>query len=354
MARDVRETKVHYSPSEKDGIFVVEVARGADSNTTPILSSIAIDTAMTNEQILSNAASLEAQAAIAGLPTHDFKASGYESSTDGHASCSKSNEQVLVHQPPNGMCADDDVLMIDEDGAVSIASPKFAVAAAVEPTAGISKANTGLSQSDLSVSSSGGSNQAYCYGTQHPYSIDTHGYPSNASHAVDVVEQNALAEPSISETTTNDTGHVSRPTDVEQRSNVNDDGQIGALPADNPIDVLVPPPGFDALPTTDKINPVDAIAVVTEKCQQNGIKAFDLTENGVCGRMNGGHTNGFNGNGHHHLADESNEFDSLMNLPAPPPPSACDDKLSDVTTLDALPPPPPELVPIAEAINVES
>lgn len=351
MARDVRETKVHYSPSEKDGIFVVEAARGADSNSTPIMTNIAIDTDMTNEQILSNAASLEAQAAIGVIPEQDFKAIDYESSTDGQTSCTKSNEQVLVHPPPNGMCADDDVLMIDEDGAVSIASPKFTVAAVAEPMPSISKANTGLSQSDLSVSSSGGSNQAYCYGTQQPYSIDTHNYPA---HDVEVIEPSASAQHSISIAATNETGHVNLVADVEQRSNVNDVNQIESLPTENANEVLVPPPGFNEAPAQDKIIPIDANTVVAEKLQQNGIKTFELTGNGVGGKINGTHTNGFNGNGHDHLADESNEFDSLMNLPAPPPPSTCDDKLTDVTALDALPPPPPELVPIAEAINVES
>lgn len=343
----MRETKVHYSPSEKDGIFVVEVARGADSNSTPIMSNINVDTAMTNEQILSNAASLQAQAAIAAYSHQD-----YESSTDGHASCSKSNEQVLVHPPPNGMCNDDDVIMIDEDGTVSISSPKFN---APEPIASISNANTGLSQSDLSVSSSAGSNQAYSYGTQQPYSIDTQSYqpPSHIVHAADVIALNALPDsaPAI-----NDANHVNRIVDIEMLPNGKNDWKIGSADNANANEELVVPPAeFDGVDTLGESTvPVIDANDNTDKVQQNGIKTFELAKLDVNGKTNGDHTNGFNGNGH--LNDESNEFDSLMNLPAPPPPSTCEEKLTALenNNMDALPPPPPELVPVIEAINVES
>lgn len=347
MARDVRETKVHYSPSEKDGIFVVEAARGADSNSTPILTNINVETSMTNEQILSNAASLQAQAAVGAIS----RCQNYESS-HSQASGSKSNEQVLVHPPPNGMCADDDVIMIDEDGTVSISSPKLN---GIAPIASISHANTGLSQSDLSVSSSGGSNQAYSYGTQQPYSIDTQSYQppqTQIVHAADVIELNTLPNSAI---VINNAEPVDQIVDIEMMPNGKGDSTIESVTNTNE-ELVVPPPEFDGsdafVRSTSPVK-IDANAN-TDKVQQNGIKSFELAKIDVNGKTNGDHTNGFNGNGH--LNDESNEFDSLMNLPAPPPPSTCEEKLTalDSNNMDVLPPPPPELVPVIEAINVES
>lgn len=315
-----------------------------------------VDTSMTNEQILSNAASLQAQAAIGIIPEQDSKIIDYESSTDGQASCSKSNEQVLVHPPPNGMCTDDDVLMIDEDGAVSMSSPTLIQH---EPIASISNVNTGLSQSDLSVSSSGGSNRAYSYGTQEPYSIDTQNYQSQQIHAAEVIERSVSPEPV---TIKNELELVNQIVDsIAPASNVNVGNKIEAPPMENTNEILVPPTEFNAGETiiANALNhtiQIDANDIYTAKVQQNGIKTFDLSKADVNGKVNGEHTNGLNGNGH--LNEESNDFDSLMNLPAPPPPS-CDEKLLDATALennnlDALPPPPPELVPVVGPINVES
>lgn len=317
------------------------------------MTSMNVDTSMTNEQILSNAASLQAQAAIGIIPEQESKIIDYESSTDGQASCSKSNEQVLVHPPPNGMCTDDDVLMIDEDGAVSMSSPKNVVR---EP---ISNVNTGLSQSDLSVSSSGGSNRAYSYGTQEPYSIDTQNYQSQHIHAAEVIDRMESPDPV---TIINELEHVNQILDaIAPVSNANDNNQIEALPMENTNEILVPSTAFNAgdaiiTSTLNHTIQIDVNDIYTAKVQQNGIKTFDLSKADVNGKVNGEHTNGLNGNSH--LIEESNDFDSLMNLPAPPPPS-CDEKLHDVNALennnlDALPPPPPELVPAVGSINVES
>lgn len=97
------------------------------------------------------------------------------------------NEEVLVHPPPNGMCTDDDILVVDE-GAVLMSSPKIGEKNASKKSISGS-ANTGLSQSDLSVSSSTGSNQGYCYGSQESYTVEAKGYQSSSP------QQNNLENP---------------------------------------------------------------------------------------------------------------------------------------------------------------
>lgn len=369
MARDVRETKVHYSPSEKDGVFVVEVARGADSNTTPIQqinmnNNGGATVAMTTEQIFSNAVSLQAQqSAIVEMPEEQMKTIDYESSNDGidHASCSKSNEQVLVHPPPNGICNDDDILIIDEDGSVSMSSPKFNGNNYNNNVCDPTNVNTGLSQSDLSVSSSDGSNRAYCYGTQEPYTVDTQGYQSLSPHlhTIQVEQINITPEPIT--VISDNVEHANQINENDSQSIVIDDFNVEPLPIDsvNENENNVAPLAIIDNAITIKMALKTNIEIEngniqqTETIHQNGFKSNVILN----GKLNGEHKNGFNGNDI--SIDDSNEFDSLINLPAPP---ICDDikQFTDVTALDnnnmdSLPPPPPECTfTAAEPINVES
>lgn len=381
---------MHYSPSEKDGVFVVEVARGADSNTPTIM--------MANRAVSSTAASSAAaaaveqmtvsprqtQATIVEVSEEQPKSVDYASSNDGNASqeCTRSNEKVLVHPPPNGMCMEEDVLMIDEDGAVSMSSPKHNghneidsdVEAEASTVANGGKIKTGLSQSDLSISSSDGSNRAYCYGTQETYTVDSKSYQSTSPHhntvPIEASEPNAPTPEPI--TVISDTEHENQINENGTLENILDD-TVRAEPLS--IDIV----NENQIPTTDngiilskalKTTTVAAAEIENgnepqqqqqqQHHHQNGFSKIEsiLTTNGNgIGKVNGDLDNGFNGN--EHLTDDSNDFDSLMNFPAPP---TCDEikQFNEITQLDngnmdSLPPPPPEILPAAVGpINVES
>lgn len=316
---------------------MVEVARGADSNSTPILKSpMPVDHA------------LQGQTTIVEVPEEQIKTMAYASSNhNDNNACLKSNEEVLVHQPPNGMCNDDDVLMIDEDGAVSMSSPKL--------NGNTDRnVNTGLSQSDLSISSSGGSNHAYRYGVQEIYTVETKGYQSSSPHrSTPQIDRDATPEPI---TVISDTEHVNElnANDIPPIA-APDEFNIDPLPIDDLNENIIPTFDTDMIVTKAlKINAefengnLEQEEQHREHVQQNGIKTESIISSEMNGKINGNHPNGFNGNDHLIIGDESNEYDSLMNLPAPP---ICDDikQFTDVTqmdngNMDTLPPPPPELV----------
>lgn len=405
IARDVRETKVHYSPSEKDGVFVVEVARGADSNSTPIMANIA-GAAMAMEQM--TVSPRQTQPTIVEVAEDQPKSVDYASSNDGNApSCTRSNEKVLVHPPPR---MEEDVLMIDEDGAVSMASPKHnggtldgACGGIATDGGGSSSVNTGLSQSDLSVSSSGGSNR-YSYGQQESYAVAMKAHPTTVSpnkgiapialveqmelmDQIDSIEPESI-EPGIPTpepiTVISDTEHEY---EHEHESQINENGspehaldnnstfkpeQIQTIDIINENQISTTKDNGCILTKALKMNAEiengngngnansngnDPQLYEQNHHQQNGFKSQSITNITTNGKQNGDLKNGFNGN--EHLMDDSSDFDSLMNLPAPP---TCDEikQFNDITTLDngnmdSLPPPPPEILPAtAGPINVGS
>ncbi|XP_037824711.1 uncharacterized protein LOC119612880 isoform X3 [Lucilia sericata] len=158
ISRVARETKMDYN---KDGVFVVEVARGIDSKTIP--ESPVTDG---SEKMLSM---FETKHNNGGL--------GYKVTNEKNC---VNNEKVQIHSPPpeNG-----------EEGPRSL----HQIEELEEPTnspqlnenndeeiAGLKyKANTGLSQSDLSTTSSSDSNKGYCYGNQELYVVEQSGYAAS-------------------------------------------------------------------------------------------------------------------------------------------------------------------------------
>lgn len=312
----------------------MEVACGADSSSTPHQKSPA-----------QAERALQGQTTIVEVPEEHIKTVDYASLNDGINGCMKSDEEVLVHPPPNGMCTDDDVLMIDEDGAVSMSSPKHN-----GNDAPIATINTGLSQSDLSISSSDGSNRAYCYGAQDTYTVETKNYQSPTPHQ---------RTPQTDRITTPEP--ITVISDGDHTNECNDN-----LPTTD--EFIAEPLPIDDLNENVLISAVDNDANVIKKTIKNTVTVTEC-ENGneqyiehtqlngktdsiavteINGKLNGKHENGFNGNGNgnEHLIEESSEYDSLINLPAPPP---CDDFKTFNTqmengNLDSLPPPPPELV----------
>lgn len=411
IARDVRETKVHYSPSEKDGVFVVEVARGADSNSTPIMANMGGGAAMAMEQPMTTISPRQTHATIVEVAEDQPKSVDYASSNDGNVptSCTRSNEKVLVHPPPNGM--EEDVLMIDEDGAVSMTSPKHngngtldGACGGIAITDSGNNVNTGLSQSDLSVSSSGGSNR-YCYGQQESYMATVKAQPAaavtplnNGIAPIALLEQMELmdqidsieAEPNDTNlgiptpepiTVISDTEYESqinenespehaldnnstfKPEQIQTNIEIINENQISTTPNNGCILATKALPKMNAengngnLDTNSNGNDPQ---LYEHHHQQNGFKSQSINNANISNgkSLNGDLKNGFNGN--EHLMDESSDFDSLMNLPAPP---TCDEikQFNDITTLDngnmdSLPPPPPEILPTATAgpINVGS
>lgn len=305
LARDTRETKVHYSPSEKDGVFVVEVARGADS--TPATIQIQEAPKMSNT-ILHNI-----------IPEcNELKSNGIISSV------SQGNEEVLVHPPPIPNDEDEDVLTVDEDGAVSMSSPKLN---GVDDIKHIIRINTGLSQSDLSISSSTGSNQGYCYGMQEAYTIQTKGYQTSSPHQTHVV---LVCTPSS-------------PTSIDTKPIIKD-----AILKQESIDITNLSDAISAKPLNDVI-------LVENKEEDADLENLPIPPPAVTTEClpieNGKYKSGI-------VGDDAGNFDSLMNLPDPP---SCDEikQLHDITMLesnnfDSLPPPPPETIIEASIISGQS
>lgn len=373
IARDVRETKVHYSPSEKDGVFVVEVARGADSNTTPIMANVsrasgASAAAMIVEQ-MSSVSPRQPQATIVEVA----ETMDYASSNDGNRSCIQNDEKVLVHPPPNGMCMEEDVLMIDEDGTVSMSSPKHNGHNEIEAhdeTSAVANGgsiNTGLSQSDLSISSSDCSNRAYCYGTQETYTVESKSHqPISPYRSMVPIEQNITASPEPI-TVISDTEHENQ---INENESTDENALHSMIAECASIDTL----NENQISTTSDNGIILSKGLITtaeienenengneltqppSKQQQNGFKTDSIIAINGNAKMNGDHKNGLNGN--EHLTDDTNDFDSLINFPAPP---TCDEikQFNEITQLDngyldSLPPPPLEILPAAGPINVES
>lgn len=233
------------------------------------------------------------------------------------------NEEVLVHPPP--LSCDEDVLIVDEDGAVSMSSPKLNGHDNVKDLITASGINTGLSQSDLSISSSTGSNQGYCYGSQEAYTIDVKGYQSNSPHHnhIEVITNESVETVALLKEVTS----KEEPTesiDIEIASDVN---------------------GITDEPSPNKLNGSPAIAT-------------NSTLDAECSPIANGKCNVDGNIGDEPIGDGADNFDSLLNLPAPP---TCDEikQLHEITllesnTLDSLPPPPPDTQTDTTILNGQS
>lgn len=223
MARNARETKMHYSPSEKGGVFVVEAARGADS------------TAACNGTV--NKDSSIAQQSSSPIVSSSPKNVDILTRDDATL---LNNEEIQVHQPPQGI-GDDDILNVDDDGVISMASRHLNGDDSMRPICG--STNTGLSQSDLSISDSCGSNQGYSYGSQQPYTIETQGYQSSSPHLINDVQ------PVLSPTNSKPIikSAIYKQESVEPASSYPEDGRPGRLRSDKNISEFCKPLKEEAL-----------------------------------------------------------------------------------------------------------
>lgn len=224
MARNARETKMHYSPSEKGGVFVVEAARGADS--TAACNGTAIKDNSIGQQSSSS-------------PVVSTNPKNVDILTRDDATL-LNNEEIQVHQPPLGI-GDDEILNVDDDGVISMATRQLNENDSMRPISG--STNTGLSQSDLSISDSCGSNQGYCYGSQQPYTIEVQGYQSSSPHLVNDIKP-ALS-PSNSKPIIKSA--IYKQESVEPASSYPEDGRPGRLRSDKNISEFSKPLKEEAL-----------------------------------------------------------------------------------------------------------
>ncbi|EDW51087.1 GM12063 [Drosophila sechellia] len=155
ISRNARETKMH---TDKDGVFVVEVARGIDSKQlTGDHSGVTLDSTELpfDNKLAPNGGHLLEKT----LPSH---------------------EQVQIHAPPQDFATGHPApLHLIEEAEEHVAEDLSQQA--VETPSNL--ARTGLSQSDLSSTSSSDSNKRYSYGNQELYVIEQPGYATSSPTA---------------------------------------------------------------------------------------------------------------------------------------------------------------------------
>ncbi|KAG5683065.1 hypothetical protein PVAND_012371 [Polypedilum vanderplanki] len=271
ISRDTRETKMHYSPSEKDGVFIVEAARGADQNGSHKPSPLM-------QKPTEAPLEIPDEIKIDTLQSHFTPNSPEEDRKH-----QKQAEQVEVHTPP----------------------------AEIKTVCNGTK--TGLSQSDLSLTSSNSSNQNYTYGDRDAYQFEDKGYRGSSPkriinvHCHDLkplIENSPPAQvddkPVITSAIYKEDNEPLK-SDIQATINGNSDEIItngSSTPKVHKINGIILKNGLDEI-----------ISVSDENCNETIVK------------------NDCNG-----------EMDSLSFLPAPPPAEE-----NELMSMENFPPPPMDL-----------
>lgn len=138
---------MHYSPSEKDGVFIVESARGADQNGS-------------HKKLPIQQKSPEAPLVIPDKIKIDTLQSHFTPSSPEEEYKQPKPEQVEVHTPPAELKEN-----------FSQKGPEPVICNGTK---------TGLSQSDLSLTSTNSSNQNYTYGDKDAYQFEEKGYKGSS------------------------------------------------------------------------------------------------------------------------------------------------------------------------------
>ncbi|XP_070506329.1 location of vulva defective 1 [Chironomus tepperi] len=298
ISRDTRETKMHYSPSEKDGVFIVESARGADQNgshkPSPLLQK-----------------STEAPLEIPEEIKIDTLQSHFTPSSPEEERKQPKPEQVEVHTPPA------DVKGQNNDGAVICNGTK-----------------TGLSQSDLSLTSSSSSNQNYTYGDRDSYNFDEKGYRGSSPKRIINVHCHDL-KPLIENSPPAPIDDLNKPviTSAIYKNDSQEDNE--PLKSDmyarngNESNDTIKSDNADKAKVHNKMNGIissikngldEIISVPDENCNDAIIPSPSCLK----GECNGELT-----------------MDSLSFLPAPPPEVDVEQNASELMSMDSFPPPPP-------------
>ncbi|CRK91028.1 CLUMA_CG004716, isoform A, partial [Clunio marinus] len=272
ISRDTRETKMHYSPSDKDGVFIVESARGADQNgshkPSPLLQKPTEVPLVIPDEIK-----------IDTLQSHFTPSSPEEEHKQPKP------EQVEVHTPPAELKED----LIRKEP---------------EPVVICNGTKTGLSQSDLSLTSSNSSNQNYTYGDKESYQYEEKGYKGSSPKRIINVHCHDL-KPLIEN---------SPPT---QNDDHNNKAIITSaiLKNDSPID-------------DDDHNTPNSDNVMNDENCNDAIIPPPYTKLDCNGELN---------------------MDSLSFLPAPPEELSNEQNILELTSMDSLPPPPPEMTELTQS-----
>ncbi|XP_011183281.2 uncharacterized protein LOC105212754 isoform X2 [Zeugodacus cucurbitae] len=171
ISRVARETKMHYNNSEKDGVFVVEVARGVDSKSMP--------GSPVTEEPRPIYEGITPAAAATTLRTEDEK-------------ILRNHDEIQIHQPPPEAMQHqipnciEDITERSLHQIVELEEPALSPnllrddATSQDKSNLMHNSNTGLSQSDLSSTSSTDSNKRYSYGNQELYIIEPATYVSTS------------------------------------------------------------------------------------------------------------------------------------------------------------------------------
>ncbi|XP_055914654.1 mucin-2 [Eupeodes corollae] len=363
ISRDTRVTKMHYNNSEKDGVFVVEVSRGADSKIMP--------GSPVSDGTEKRPFNIDADVKIV------------QSDTEALLS---NHEKVQVHQPPslenlinhggsdeidtNHLHQIDEVDEFEE-------CPRFT-----------KNSNTGLSQSDLSSSSSVDSNKRYSYGNQELYTIEKQDYTTPSPTATKAPHPHAESKHPQPENHNDDNGHPENGHCLEK----------SPTPAPKCDSSIAPPPPPSTQPplSSDKVHDMNGHHESAVESKPKITAALLKQDTVVVNEVTNGssHDNGNEKNDHQneenvdieteiekanedtpqnptimdnmksmmspsepavadiktHLADYTsanteNGFDSIISLPDPPSTEEIkqmnDIILMETNQLDSLPPPPP-------------
>lgn len=283
---------MHYSPSEKDGVFIVESARGADQNGSHKPSPL-------------QQKPTEAPLVIPEEIKIDTLQSHFTPSSPEEEHKQPKPEQVEVHTPP-----------AEHDG--DRKAPEAVICNGTK---------TGLSQSDLSLTSSNSSNQNYSYGDKDTYQFEEKGYKGSSPKRIINIHCHDL-KPLIENSPPAPIGDHNKPVITsaifKSESHENGESLKSDVQATQDNDVIPKPKDEDLdKAKIHKINGIikngldEIISVPDENCNDAII-----------------YTNGCNG--------ELN-MDSLSFLPAPPEELSNDHTILELTSMDSLPPPPPEM-----------
>ncbi|XP_034666637.1 uncharacterized protein LOC117900389 [Drosophila subobscura] len=295
ISRNARETKMH---TDKDGVFVVEVARGIDSKQTADMPGSALETTeLPFDTKLQQANGLHILDAQSLPPSH---------------------EQVQIHAPPSDFSnpilppvnPTSGVLHLIEEAEEQLLEE--AARPQQEDLALVDLAQTGLSQSDLSSTSSTDSNKRYSYGNQELYVIEQSGYATSSPTAQPILPTIKPKEQLEEEKTGEQTAKAEEQApDSEQQTDTKPEPEPEPEPQLELKAEAKPEEEQQAEPEPE---PEPQPESVTEM-------------------------------------EPDNTYDSLMSLPAPPSTEEIkelnDFSLLESNQLDSLPPPPPP--PLAEA-----
>lgn len=291
---------MHYSPSEKDGVFIVEAARGADQNGSHKPSPM-------------QHKPTEAPLVIPEEIKIDTLQSHFTPSSPEEEHKQPKPEQVEVHTPP----AEHEERKAPE--AVICNGTK-----------------TGLSQSDLSLTSSNSSNQNYSYGDKDTYQFEEKGYKGSSPKRIINVHCHDL-KPLIENSPPAPIGDRNKPviTSAIFKNDSHEDGEPLKSDAQATQGNGVIPPPKDEDVEKAKIHKINGII-------KNGLDEIISVPDENCNDaiISPPYTNGCNG--------ELN-MDSLSFLPAPPEELSNDQTILELTSLDSLPPPPPEMTEVGQS-----